>query len=129
MHELGIITHMVQTLTDVCEEQNISKLGKVTLQVGEVSGIMTDYFVDCWDWFKKKHDCLCESTLVLEKIEAVTFCDDCQKTYATVKHGIECPYCRSKNTYLVTGDECIIKEIEAETDDDRAGSEIEVENI
>lgn len=128
MHELGIITHLVKTLDDVCEEQNISRVGRVTLQVGEVSGIMTDYFVDCWDWFKVKHECLKDSTLQLETIEAVTFCDDCHKTYSTVKYGIECPYCKSRNTYLVTGDECIIKEIEAETEDDlKAGSEIEVE--
>lgn len=36
-----------------------------------------------------------------------------QKTYPTVKFGRQCPYCKSDDTYLLTGNECSIKEMEA----------------
>ena len=30
---------------------------------------------------------------------------------------MKCPYCGSEETYLVKGDECVIKEVEAETEE------------
>ena len=114
MHEMGIVTHLAKTLDELAEEQKIAKIGSVTLQVGEVSGIMTDLFTDAWDYFKVRHPVLTECQLKLETIKAYTFCENCGKTYETVRFGKTCPYCQSGETYLVTGNQCIIKEIEAE---------------
>lgn len=112
MHEMGIIVHLVKTLEETAKEQNIPKIYRVCLQVGEVSGIMTDYFTDCWNYFCRRRPVLEEAKLELETIEAVTYCDHCQRTYPTVTYGRECPYCHSGETWLVKGNECIIKEIE-----------------
>ena len=108
MHEMGIVMHLAKTLDELAEEQHITKIGSVTLQVGEVSGIMTDLFTDAWDYFKGRHPVLAESTLKLETTPAVTFCETCQNTYETVKYGRTCPHCGSGETYLLTGNECII---------------------
>ena len=114
MHEMGIVLHLAKTLDETAVENQLTKIGKVVLQVGEVSGIMTDLFTDAWDYFKGRHPVLTESTLVLETIPAVTWCDNCKQTYETVKYGRECPYCHSGETWLLQGNECVIKEIEAE---------------
>ncbi len=114
MHELSIVTHVAKTLEELAEENHLAKIGSVTLKIGEVSGIMTDYFTECWDYFKRKHPLLEESELKLETIPAVTFCEDCKQEYETVRYGRTCPHCGSERTFLVTGNECIIKEIEAE---------------
>ena len=114
MHEMGIVLHLAKTLDETAAQEQLTKIGKVVLQVGEVSGIMTDLFIDAWDYFKGRHPVLKESELVLEQIPAVTYCDNCKGTYETVKYGRECPYCHSGETWLLKGDECIIKEIEAE---------------
>ena len=53
-----------------------------------------------------------EAELKIEQIEAVTFCEECQKEYPTVEHGKICPYSGSENTYLLRGNEFLIKEIE-----------------
>ena len=55
-----------------------------------------------------------QAELEIRKIEAVTYCEGCRKEYPTVEHGKICPYCGSENTYLLKGNEFIIKEIEAE---------------
>ncbi len=117
MHELSIVTHVAKTLDELAEENHISKIGSVTLEVGEVSGIMTDYFEDCWNYFKVKHPLLKEAKLKIEIIPAITFCEDCKKEYETVKYGKICPHCGSEHTYLKIGNECTIKEIEAETEE------------
>ena len=61
---------------------------------------------------------LSEAELRIETIPAVTFCEDCKDTYETIEYGRICPYCKSENTYLVQGNECLIKEIEAETEEE-----------
>ena len=114
MHELGIVMHLAKTLDETAEENGLTKIGSVTLQVGEVSGIMTDYFTDCFDWFKVKHPVIADAKLKLETIPARTHCDACGTDYETVAHGKICPNCGSGETWLITGNECIIKEIEVQ---------------
>ncbi len=118
MHEMGIVLHLAKTLEQTAKEQNIVKIGRITLRVGEVSGIMTDLFSDCWNYFKSRHPILSDSFLEIETAPAVTYCDGCGKEYGTVKYGRICPFCGSAETWLVTGSECVIKEIEAQTADD-----------
>ena len=118
MHEMGIVLHVAKTLDETAKEEHIVRIGSVTLEVGEVSGIITDLFVDCWNYFKVKHPVLAESELRLVTIPAVTFCGNCGKTYETVRYGKECPYCHSGETWLVDGSQCVIKEIEAECEED-----------
>lgn len=111
MHELGIVTHVAKEIDRVAEENHITTVSSVTLQIGEVSGVIWDYFVDCWDYFKKKHPVLQDSELILETIPAVTYCEDCRSTYETVKYGKICPHCGSPHTFLIQGNEMLIKEI------------------
>ena len=114
MHEMGIVLHLAKTLDETAAENKLSSIGKVVLQVGEVSGIVTDLFTDAWDYFKVRHPVLKDSTLVLEPLPAITWCDSCKTKYETVKYGRQCPHCHSWETWLIQGDECIIKEIEAD---------------
>ena len=58
MHEMGIVTHVAKTLDEMAPQYGITKYGSVTLQVGEVSGIVTDLFTDCWNYFRLKHPLL-----------------------------------------------------------------------
>ena len=107
MHEMGIILHLAKSLEETAEQEKIKKITRVTLEVGEVSGIMTDYF-------KKRHPVLDTAALEIETIPAVTYCSSCEKTYPTVQYGRTCPNCGSGETWLIQGNECIIKEIEVE---------------
>jgi hydrogenase nickel incorporation protein HypA/HybF len=117
MHEMSIIVHVADTLEKAAEENGIVEIGSVTLQIGEVSGIVWDYFEDCWNFFKRKHPLLKNSVLKIEEIPAVTYCSNCGRTYPTVQYGKTCPYCGSGETWLETGNQCVIKEIEARTGD------------
>ena len=54
MHELGIVVHISKTLEELAQENNITDIRRVTLQIGKVSGIVPEYLVDCWKYYKKK---------------------------------------------------------------------------
>ncbi len=116
---MGIVTHLAKTLEGMAEENHITNYGSVTLEVGEVSGVMTDLFVDFWDYYKQKHPLIKNCKMKLETIHAITFCSDCEKNYSTIDYGRICPYCGGENTWLITGNETIIKEVEAETSDEQ----------
>ena len=113
MHELGIVFHVINTIEDVAEEQKLLKVASVTLEVGEVSTVIPEYLDDCWNWACKKSKLMEGSRLICDIIKGVTLCEDCGKTYETVKYAKICPYCSSENTYLIQGNEVQIKEIEA----------------
>ena len=113
MHELGIIVHISKTLTKRADEKKLTRIGAVVLEVGEVSGIVPDYMTDAWNYYRTKSNLLADAELRMETLPAVTFCEECGKTYPTVRYGKICPHCQSDRTYLLTGNECSIKEIEA----------------
>lgn len=113
MHELSTINYVIKQVDKICDEQDLTKVGSITLEVGEVSGIIAEYLVDYFNWAKKKNSRMEDCELKIEDLKAVTYCQDCKQTYSTVEFGKECPHCNSKNTFLVTGNEYNIKQIEA----------------
>ena len=118
MHELGIVKHVISTLGDVAKENNVRRIGSVTLEIGEVSGVVIEQLVDCWNYFREKDGLVKGAPLYVETIEALTFCTACEQVYRTVEHGRTCPHCGSGETYLLRGNEFAIKQIEAELADD-----------
>lgn len=113
MHELGILVYMADTVRELAQENQLSEIAAITLEIGEVSGIVPEYLTDCWAYYRRKEELWKDSELKIEILPAVTYCENCHKTYPTVKHGKQCPHCESWETYLLEGNECNIKEIEA----------------
>lgn len=112
MHELGVVFYVVKDVKQVAEENDVERVNSVTLQIGEVSGIVHDYLIDCWNWARKKEPVMEEAELIIEQIDAVTYCEECGQEYGTMEHGKICPYCKSEKTYLLRGNEFLIKEVE-----------------
>lgn len=122
MHELGLVNYVVKEVDKIAKEQGVEKVKSVTLEFGEVSGIVTSYLYDYWNWYSKKFPVFEGSQLYCEEIPAVTWCDDCKITYSTVAYGKTCPHCGSGNTWLIRGNEMRIKSVEVY---DNAGSDSE----
>ncbi len=112
MHELGVVFHIMDSLEKVAQENEVAGISKVVLELGEVSTVIEDYLQNCWKWAVKKRELFTEAELIVEKLPAVTWCDDCKKTYPTMEHGKICPHCGSPQTWLLQGNEFNIKEIE-----------------
>lgn len=109
MHEMGIISYIKNVVLDLAKENQIEKVESVTIEVGELSGAVPSYLTSYWDWAAKKEPVLEGAPLIIEEIKAVTYCEDCQGEYETVKYAKICPYCKSENTYLLRGNEYKIK--------------------
>ncbi|MCQ2519911.1 MAG: hydrogenase maturation nickel metallochaperone HypA [Lachnospiraceae bacterium] len=111
MHELGVTFYVVRDVKKVAEENGIDRIDFVTLEIGEVSGVINEQLTDCWNWARKKEKVTENTELIIENLEAVSFCECCQREFGTIDYGKTCPYCGGGNTYLLRGNEFNIKEI------------------
>jgi hydrogenase nickel incorporation protein HypA/HybF len=114
MHELGIVFHIAKQIEEIARENNVKRVNKVVLEIGEVSTVIGSYLTDCWRWNAERNELLAGSELVIETIPGVTYCNGCEQRYPTVQYGRICPYCGSEDTFLIQGNETEIKEIEVE---------------
>lgn len=114
MHELGVVFYVIKDVKKVAEENQVKKVSAVTIELGEVSAVIPEYLIDCWNWARKKEQVLEEAELKIQRLDAVSFCEDCRSEYPTVEFAKICPHCKSENTYLLRGNEFNIKEIEVE---------------
>ena len=94
-------------------ENELTEIDSVTLELGEVSGVVSDYLKDCWAWYAKKTPLIQNASLEFETIPAITWCNACKTTYPTVQYGKTCPNCGSGETWLQQGNEMNIKQIVA----------------
>ena len=111
MHELGVTFYVIRDVKKVALENEVPQIDFVTLQIGEVSGVIHEQLTDCWNWARKREKVTENAELKIETLEAVTFCEDCRSEYRTLDHGKTCPCCKGSHTYLLRGNEFTIKEI------------------
>ena len=112
MHELGVVFHVIDEIEEIAAQNDVKHVNSVTLQIGTVTGIIPDYLKDCWNWAVSKHENMDKCELKIEKIKAISHCKDCDKDYNTIIYAKKCPYCQGDNTYLIQGNEFMIKEME-----------------
>ena len=105
--------HVTKQIEEIAKEKNVKQVLELTLEVGEVSGVVKEYFVDAFEWAKKRTEHMKDCKLNLVIIEGISYCQDCKKTFKTTEYGKTCPNCGSGNTYLVTGRDVIIRDIKA----------------
>ena len=53
MHELGIVFHVIKSVEKIGEENGLTNVASVTLELGEVSGAIPHELESCWNWAVK----------------------------------------------------------------------------
>ena len=54
MHELGVVFHIADSLARIAEENHVTRISRVTLEIGEVSTVVPEYLTDVWNWNCKR---------------------------------------------------------------------------
>ena len=81
MHELGVVFHIIDDLKAVASDNDVSSISKVTIELGEVSGVVEEYLTDCWKWACKKEELVKDCEMEVEIIPGITYCEDCGETF------------------------------------------------
>ena len=112
MHEVGIISSMLKTIEAVMEEEHLTKVEKIVLQVGELSGVLPHYLQQCFPAavYKTRFQ---DTQLELDIVPGIARCDCCGEEFNGLKYDLTCPRCGNRDRFTrLSGDELIIKEIQ-----------------
>ena len=110
MHELGVVIEVVKTVQRFSRENNVTRVDKIVLQIGELSSMIPKYVEECFPVAVDGTGM--ESTeLEIEIIGADAMCKQCQHIFAVLENKSICPECQSPEWGLLSGKEFLIKEI------------------
>ena len=111
MHELGITRNVVSIVSEHAQGQ---KVLRVTLEVGRLSGMLSDAIRFCFDICAKGSP-LEGATLQIVDVEGRGLCSSCgAEPLMTIPLG-RCPECQQPSLRIVAGAELKIKEMEVES--------------
>lgn len=110
MHELSVVFEVIKALEKIAEENQLSEVDTIVLQIGELSSMIPKYIEDCFPaaidgtQFEK-------TKLKIEILIATALCKNCNKVFKVVENQGKCQHCASEEWELLSGKEFIIKEI------------------
>jgi hydrogenase nickel incorporation protein HypA/HybF len=111
LHELSLTQRIVHIVLKEAKNESASRVLKVTLAVGEDSGIMPDCV-------QNYYDLLTEGTIAYgAKIEAnsirsTLYCENCKKEFERARFSFTCSDCGAEGTPTGKGSECYVESIE-----------------
>ena len=112
MHELGIVSEVVKVARKAAEANNLTKIHKIILQVGELSGAIPEYVEKAFPavvYNTTMEDC----DLEVEAIPAIAICKECNHEYMLKDSNGVCPFCNSNRYDIISGNQLLIKNIVA----------------
>jgi hydrogenase nickel incorporation protein HypA/HybF len=115
MHELSIMSNVLDIVVQHASQNSARKVTKIHLLVGELSDYIPEWMQTYFDFVSK--DTIAENAeLVVEMVKASLKCDDCGNEFNFNKNDwqFSCPQCNSPNITIISGRELTVKSIEIE---------------
>ncbi len=111
MHELSICESIMETIEAEAEKQNFSRVKRICLEIGPLSGVEVEALRFGFDVVTKSS--IAEGALLdIVQPSAQAWCMSCLKTVPVENRYDACPTCGSAGLEIKGGDELRIKELE-----------------
>ena len=113
MHEVSIIQSVIKIVSEKANENNLTKVNKVSLKIGELSGVMAECLHFAFEI------CIIDtilegSTLEIEKVGARAECSDCKCKFPIDHFNKLCPICNKFCLSIISGYELYVNTIEGD---------------
>lgn len=116
MHELGIMTGVVETVEKAARDAGATSVLKVNLAVGVMTEALEDALYFAFD-VAKENTLLSEASLEIDMVQPKSMCNDCGTEFEHDRFHVRCPLCEGANTTLIAGKELQIESIEVDLPD------------
>lgn len=125
MHELGIMTGVMDAVGKSAEQAGATRVLKVNLSVGEMTEAIEDALVFAFEALAEQREYALFSGAELEitMIRPKSRCLECGAEYEHDRFHMLCPECESFATELIAGRELQIDSIEVDIPDDDENAE------
>ena len=119
MHELGIMTGVMESVETAARNAGALKVTEVRLVVGEMTEAVTSALEFAFEALREQSEyALCkDAVLTVEMIRPKSHCLACDATYEHDRFTMLCPECGSFATELLAGRELHIDSIEVDLPD------------
>jgi hydrogenase nickel incorporation protein HypA/HybF len=113
MHELSIVSSVLDQLEELKKQHEGARFSKVGLRVGELAGVD----VDC---LRFGFDCIVKDTgweslaLEIEQVARRQRCPGCSAEFQAENWATACPHCGEAATITIAGEELQIAYVEVE---------------
>ncbi len=112
MHELGLTDALLRMVRNIAKKEELTHVESVTLEIGELSGVVPHYMTDCWTAVTDGTE-YADTKLIIETVPGIASCMDCDEEFRIDLNSMRCPFCGSHNLTPVSGRDMTVKEIEA----------------
>ncbi len=113
MHEMSIVESILATVLEKAQEAKATKVLRVYLVVGELSGVVDDS-VDFYFGFLAKDTIAAEAKVFFMHPPTQVRCRNCSTVYSPVNLNLSCPNCKERKVEIISGRELFIDNIEVE---------------
>lgn len=115
MHEYSIVSSLITLCEEEALKNNAKNILKVTIEVGERSGVESELLESAFNVFKEESSFCKDSILEIVHKNIILYCKDCDLRFAAkgLNYGI-CPKCNSNNVVIVEGKELNLLRLEME---------------
>lgn len=110
MHELSIVTSIINTAEKEVENNNGGKILEIFLEIGKLSGVEIQSLNFIWE-LCAKDSVLQDSKVTISEPEGRAKCGECETEYALEKIYDSCPKCNSPFKNIISGKELKIKKL------------------
>lgn len=111
MHEYSIVQALLNQCEEIAEENNASKIQKVIIKIGILSGVEPHLLKIAFDTFKEKTICS-NALLVINRQELKLQCKDCNFTFQTNEVRYFCIKCESLRVRVLDGEDMYLMSLE-----------------
>lgn len=122
MHELGIMTGVMDAVTKSAHDAGADKVLKVTLSVGEMTECIQDALEFAFEALTEDDPFVRDAELTINMIKPKSRCLECGVEFEHDRFHMFCPECDSFATELLAGRELQIDSIEVDIPDDEEES-------
>ncbi|MGL5085750.1 MAG: hydrogenase maturation nickel metallochaperone HypA [Clostridium sp.] len=112
MHELGIVYEVINIVDRFSKENNITKVDKIVLEIGQLSQSIPRFIKECYPAAVSETPYE-DTTLEIIELPANAECKDCNEVYDVIVEKKICPNCSCEEYELISGQEFNIKEVVA----------------
>ncbi len=110
MHELSIATNVLEFAEEFAREHHVTKIKRIDLEVGQLSGIVIDSLKFAFE-FAVKNTVLEHAEVVITVVPGKSKCLQCETVFDIVDWSTICPACHSTDFEILDGKEMQIKSI------------------
>ncbi len=111
MHEVGLMENALAIALDYAHRDRASRIHKICLRVGTLSGVEPDALRFAFD-VVTKNTIADSAQLEIESTPTRCFCATCQWEFEPESLGYECPVCQTWSTNLLQGRELELASLE-----------------